>query len=158
MAQTLIEFLALSLATAVVLTLLVLNARLKVRLKDARNLSVNLLESIAFKDFTNSILRAKANDLEAELDSEDSFCKAVRDSQGALLTKLHKELLKAKSDASFLETFPLFYVSDEELPEVIKQELLQRFYNAVNPDHKLASQCGGKAFRVVDAIKRGKLV
>lgn len=140
MAQTLIEFLALSLTIALVLTFRVLNSRLKVQLKDARALNVNLLESNAFKDFTNSILRAKSNDLQRSN------------------SRLSNELRKAKSAASFLETFPLFYVSDEELPEVIKQELLQRFYNAVNPDHKLASQCGGKAFRVVDAIKRRKLV
>ena len=140
MAQTLIEFLALSISTAVVLAFLVLNARLRVQLKDARALNVNLLESNAFKDFTNNVLRAKANDLQRSN------------------SRLADELRKAKSAASFLETFPLFFISDEELPEVIKQELIQRFDNAVNPDYKLASQCGGKAFRVVDAIKRGKLV
>lgn len=65
---------------------------------------------------------------------------------------------KARKDLAFHEDFPLFYVSDDALPEVIKEELEVRHANSINPtDYKLASKCGGKAFRVVDAIKRGKL-
>lgn len=158
MPQALIEFLILSIGIAFIAASWIVNKRQNQIITDQRKYNAELLEKQADQDFQITILRAKLKDQEGYYENELAFLKAVSEAQVALLGKTHKELLKARKDLAFHADFPLFYVSDEDLPEVIKEELEIRYANSLNPaDHKLASKCGGKAFRVVDAIKRGKL-
>ena len=158
MSQALIEFLPLPLSIAFIAASWIAHKRQNQIIKDQRKYNAELLEKQADQDFQLMILRAKLKDQDSYYENKLDFLKAVSEAQAALLGKTHKELLKALKELTFHEDFPLFYVSDEVLPEVIKAELETRFANSLNPtDHKLASKCGGKAFRVVDAIKRGKL-
>lgn len=158
MSQALIEFLALSIASAFLLASWISIKRKDQIIKDQRKFNAELLEKQVDQDFQITSHHAKLIDLERYYENELAFHKAVSEAQAALLGKTHKDLLKARKELAFHEDFPLFYVSDEDLPEVIKKELEVRHANSINPtDYKLASKCGGKAFRVVDAIKRGKL-
>lgn len=158
MSQALIEFLSISISIAFIATSWIAHKRQNQIIKDQRKYNAELLEKQADQDFQITILRAKLKDQEGYYENELAFLKAVTEAQAALLGKTHKELLKALKDLAFHADSPLFYVSDADLPEVIKEELEIRYANSINPtDYKLASKCGGKAFRVVDAIKRGKL-
>lgn len=140
MSQALIEFLALSIGIALVVVNWIIHSRKSKALKESRQFTALLVDQLLSKSFQVICKEAHIKDL-----------KAHNAYQEALIHKAHK-------DAAFLKDFPLVYVSDDALPEVIKEELEQRHANSINPtDYKLASKCGGKAFRVVDAIKRGKL-
>lgn len=140
MSQALIEFLTLSIGTSLVVINWIIHSRKSKALKESRQLTSLLSEQLLSKSFQVICKEAHIKDL-----------KAYNAHREALIHKARKEL-------AFHADFPLFYVSDDALPEVIKEELEMRHANSINPtDYKLASKCGGKAFRVVDAIKRGKL-
>ena len=134
MSQALIEFFALSISIAVLLAALIENRKTRKALEYARDTNVFLLEHSAELAFKLAVKEAANKDLKREVNA-------------------------AKAQVAILTEFPLFYADADKLPQIVHDELVQRAANSIDLEdaRKLASKVGGKAFRVVDAIKRGKL-
>ena len=171
MAITLIQFLSLSLSIAVLISACALFA-----LSLTKQATSRMQAHIATLQGRLSDLGACYGSAVDRIDTLNETVSAYESANGSLTTTctaqaaalllVRVELGKAtaliermQKNAEHLEQFPLFYVEDEKLANVVYDELATRYGNYVGPRdeaHRLASKVGGKCFRIVDTIKRGK--
>lgn len=171
MAITLIQFLSLSLGIAVLISACALFAlhltkqatsRMQARIVTLQRRLLGLEDGYGAAVDRIATLNKSLSSYESANGSLTNTCTA----QAHALLLVRAELGKAtaliermQKNAEHLEQFPLFYVEDEKLATVVYDELATRYGNYVGPKdeaHRLASKVGGKCFRIVDTIKRGK--
>ena len=153
MSQSVIEFIAVSIALATLLAAWIVIRKTRKELATARSYNAQLVEQMINESCKNRRLRGEN--------------KGLKDQN----QKLQHALETAVSWAEELhdrKRYPLRVLTDDQLVEVIREELTDRVeagyifewaYGASseNPFWKIASKVGGAAFRVVDKAKRGKL-
>lgn len=156
MSQSVIEFIAVSIALATLIAAWIVIRKTRMELEQARAFNFELMQDIGRESFENLKLRVENKGLK----DQNQKLQHELETAVAWTVDLFEELYDRKH-------FPLRGLTDDQLVEAIRAELTYRvehrclveyaFGPADDPIWKIASKVGGAAFRVVDKAKRGKL-
>lgn len=157
MSQSVIEFIAVSIALATLIAAWIVTRKTRKELEQAQAFNLELMQDIGRGSLECLKLRVENKGL------QDQNRKLQHELETAVAwsVDLYEELDDRKR-------YPLRGLTDDQLVEVIREELTARVeagyivewaygFSSESPFWKIASKVGGAAFRVVDKAKRGKL-